>query len=231
MFITLEGPDGAGKSLQAERLARALRTEGQGVTVAREPGGTRLGEHIRTLLLQHDAPRTPIADALLFNSARAQLVREVIEPALGREETVICDRFADSTLAYQGFGSGLDLDMLRSLERLATGGLRPDMTILLDLPPQEGLARRTRGPASDVTRFERIDRSKAEAGAEDAGFDAAFHERVREGYLALAAQEPDRWRIVDARPDPDTVAKAVAMSLQGSPAIGEPSTTHLRMTS
>jgi dTMP kinase len=185
LFITLEGPEGAGKTTQAEALRSTLEGEGRQVVLVREPGGTPLGERIRALLLERSAEAPAIAaraDALLFNAARAQLVEDVIAPALGRGSIVISDRFADSTLAYQGFGAGLPIEDLRALARLATGGLRPDLTILLDLPPASGLARK----GADVTRFE-------------ADFDEAFHARVRQGFLELAGEEPERFAVVDAR--------------------------------
>jgi dTMP kinase len=124
----------------------------------------------------------------LFNAARAQLVREVLQPALAAGRTVVCVRYADSTLAYQGYGAGLDLDTLRALEAVATGGLRPDVTIVLDLPAEVGLHRKQ----GEQTRFE-------------TAFDLAFHQRVRSGFLALAAAEPERFRVIDARADPDSV--------------------------
>ncbi len=207
-FITLEGPDGAGKSMQAERLADSLRREGLTVLLTREPGGTELGERIRALLLEGTAPaRGPRADALLFNAARAQHVADVIRPALERGEVVVCDRFSDSTLAYQGHGAGLDVEALGRICAWATGDLRPDLTILLDLPVEAGLERRAAGPAVGRTRFE-----------DEARHDRAFHERVRAGFHALAAAEPDRWRTVDASNEPDLVARDVmdaAMALLG----------------
>ena len=196
-FITIEGPEGAGKTTQAARLETWLRDAGWAVVRTREPGGTRLGERLRDLLLEGgaaDAPIDPLADALLFNAARRQLVGEVIAPALLDGVSVVCARFADSTLAYQGYGSGLDLDTLRSLESVATGGLRPDLTILLDLPVEVGLARKTQ--AIDRTRFE-------------TGFDVAFHRRVRDGFLALANGDPGRFTIVDATLAEDAVWSAV----------------------
>lgn len=193
-FITLEGPDGAGKTLQAERLTAALRARGLTVRLAREPGGTSLGDRIRAILLTPgEPPIAPRADALLFNAARAQHVAEVIRPALESGAVVVCARYADSTLAYQGYGSGLPLAELRAIGDLATGGLRPDRTILLDIPAEVGLARKT---ADGVTRFE-------------ASFDVAFHRRVREGFLTLAAAEPERWAVVDATAPPDDVAGRV----------------------
>jgi dTMP kinase len=192
-FITIDGPDGGGKTTQAERLAAALRERGDAVVLTREPGGTLLGERIRTLLLDAAAaPHAALADALLFNAARAQLVREVIEPSLAAGRTVICARFADSTLAYQGHGAGVPLETLRSLESIATGGLRPDRTILLDLPAEVGLRRK----GAEQTRFETT-------------FDLDFHRRVRSGFLALAAAEPERFRVVDARAEEEQVFRHV----------------------
>jgi len=218
-FITLEGPDGAGKSLQAARLADTLRQAGRRVTLTREPGGTPLGERIREILLQgDDAARSPEADALLFMAARSQLVRDVIRPALGRGEVVVCDRFGDSTIAYQGYGGGVDVDTLRVLERVATGGLRPDLVILLDLPASEGLTRRARGGPGELTRFERSD-----------AHDIAFHERVRSGYLELARLDPDRWRVVDGSRDRDAVADEIGRVVQTTLTPSEPIGPLVRM--
>jgi dTMP kinase len=197
-FITIEGPEGAGKTTQAARLEAWLRDAGIPVIGTREPGGTRIGERIREVLLdgtQHVAGEIdPLVDALLFSAARRQLVGEVIRPALSAGITVVCARFTDSTLAYQGFGSGIDLATLRSLERIATDGLRPDLTILLDLPVEDGLARKAAG--TDETRFE-------------TGFDVAFHRRVRDGFLALAAAETGRFTVVDAASSADDVWSGV----------------------
>jgi len=211
VFITLEGPDGSGKTSQAARLAASLEAEGHAVILAREPGGTELGERLRELLLHRDdLTIEPLADALLFNAARAQLVGEVIRPALAAGRTVVCARFADSTLAYQGHGAGLDLALLRGLATIATAGLRPDLTILLDLPVEAGLARKRRGRAA-LTRFE----SRA---------DVAFHRRVRDGFLRLARAEPGRWRVVDAARPRTAVAAdvkaAVRSYLDASPRPG-----------
>jgi dTMP kinase len=193
-FITVEGPDGAGKTLQAQRLAAALEARGHAVRLTREPGGTALGERLREILLGSDQPLiSPRADALLFNASRAQLVAEVIRPALEAGIVVVGARHADSTLAYQGYGAGLPLAELRALADVATGGVRPDRTILLDLPVELGLSRKT---ADGVTRFE-------------AAFDVAFHQRVRDGFLALAAAEPDRWVVIDAAAALDEVADRV----------------------
>lgn len=199
-FITFEGPEGAGKTTQAAELRASLEATGHDVIVVREPGGTPAGERIRSLLL--DAHETgfalgPRTDALLFNAARAQLVDDVIEPALAAGTTVISTRFADSTLAYQGDGAGLALDDLRALERFATSGLRPDLTILLDLPVEVGLGRK----GGEETRFE-------------TAFDRAFHDRVRQGFLRLASEEPERFAIVDGRLPRDEVARAVAAAVE-----------------
>lgn len=197
VFITIEGPDGAGKSSQADRLVARLRAGGRAVTQVREPGGTPLAEAVR-VLVNGPADHDPWSSALLFNAARAQLVRRVIGPALARGEVVIGDRHADSTLAYQGYGSGLDLDGLRRLDAFATGDVAPDLTILLDLPVEVGLVRRVEGAASGHTRWE-----------DPAQHDRAFHERVRQGYLAMARAQPARWRVVDADRPPDAVASDV----------------------
>ncbi|MBA3877502.1 MAG: dTMP kinase [Anaerolinea sp.] len=200
-FLTLEGPEGAGKTLMAGRLADALRMRGVDVLLTREPGGTRLGERLRDLLLARDSVHIdPLVDALLFNAARAQLVSEVVRPALEAGRVVVCARFADSTLAYQGYGAGVDIDALRELAAVATGGLAPDRTILLDLPPEDGLRRKA---PDDHTRFE-------------AAFDLDFHRRVRNGFLDLARREPARFAVVDALRGVDEVfAGVLSAALQG----------------
>jgi dTMP kinase len=199
-FIVLEGPDGSGKSEQARRLVAHLRAAGHAVTHTREPGGTRLGEQVRAILLDPaPVPRGAMADALLFHAARSQLLDEVIRPALARGDLVVCDRYATSTLAYQGYGSGLDRDALGRLEAWVTGGLRPDLVVLLDVPADVGLARRDAGEAAELTRFE-----------DDRRHDRAFHERVRAGYLEMAATDPARWRVVDAARDAGAVSRDVA---------------------
>jgi dTMP kinase len=197
-FITIDGPDGSGKTTQAAALASHLADRGLDVLVTREPGGTWLGERLREILLARtgsSAATDPLTDALLFNAARRQLVTQVVRPALASGRTVVCARFADSTLAYQGFGAGVPLERLRALEEAATDGLKPDLTILLDVAVEDGLARKSPG---DVTRFE-------------AEFDVAFHRRVRDGFLALAAAEPARFAVIDAtRPIPDVTLAAAA---------------------
>ena len=165
--------------------------------LTREPGGTPLGERVRAVLLEHDGgpPHTARADALLFSAARAQHVDDVIAPALDRGAVVVCDRFADSTVAYQGYGSGLPVERLREIGAFATRGVIPDLTLLLDLSVEAGLARRFAGAPEGVTRFESAD-----------AFDAAFHERVRAGFLELARVEPARWRVIDADRPADAIA-------------------------
>ena len=197
IFVTFEGPDGAGKSSQQALLVERLRRLGREVVATREPGGTELGEGIRSVLLEADSA-DPIVDALLFNAARRALVDEVIRPALTRGAAVICDRFSDSTLAYQGYGAGVPLETLESLAEVATQGLRPSRTVLVDVSVEAGLARRRGGPADELTRFET-----------SADHDGAFHERVRRGYLALAAEAPDRWRVVDGSGAAHEVAERV----------------------
>ena len=201
LLITFEGPEGAGKTVQAKRLVDFLRAEGKPASLTREPGGTRLGEQVRSIVLaqaQGDHAIDPLADALLFNAARAQLVAEVIKPALVADEVVVCARFADSTLAYQGYGAGVGLAELRSIAEIATTGIAPDLTILLDVPPAVGLARK----ADDSrNRFE-------------AAFDLAFHERVRAGFLELARGEPDRWRVIDATRAADAVFADVRAAVE-----------------
>jgi dTMP kinase len=190
MFITLEGPEGGGKTTQLRLLAAFLREQGYDVVATREPGGTSIGDQIRCVL--HDTANTamsPTAELLLYAASRAQLVDQVIRPALAAGQVVLCDRYADSTLAYQGYGRGLDLAMLATLATIATGGLQPDLTLLLDLDVERGLARRR----DEGEEMNRLDLETV-----------AFHRRVRDGYLALCAADPARWRLIDAgRPAAD----------------------------
>jgi dTMP kinase len=184
MFITFEGPDGSGKTSQIGMLADHLRARGFTVVTTREPGGTAIGDQIRACL--HDVANTAMAaetELLLYSASRAQLVREVIRPSLAAGHVVLCDRFADSSMAYQGYGRELNREQLALLTAVATGGLKPDLTILLDIDVERGLARR-------ATNHEEMNRLDLET--------VAFHNRVRHGYHALVAQEPDRWRVVDA---------------------------------
>ncbi len=191
MFITLEGPEGSGKSSQIRLLHEYLQAQGTAVCLTREPGGTPIGDEIRACV--HNVQNTgmsPEAELLLYSASRAQLVREVIRPSLAAGLVVLCDRFYDSTLAYQGYGRGLDLTALRQITDFATGGLKTDLTLLLDIDVEVGLARRAGGG-------EEMNRLDLET--------VAFHQRVREGYHQLAAQEPVRWVIVDAARPPTAV--------------------------
>jgi dTMP kinase len=198
-FITFEGGEGCGKSTQVVRLAAALEERGLKVLLTREPGGTRLSELIRTLL-KDEAEDPPVdrAELLLFLAARAQLVRNVIAPALEAGTWVISDRFSDSTVAYQGYGRGLPVDFVRAANDFACEGLRPDLTFLLDLDP-ETAERRMRGrEAATNTSADRIER----AGS-------GFHARLRKGFLELAAADAPRFSVVDASKSPDEVASVV----------------------
>jgi dTMP kinase len=197
-LVTIEGPDGAGKTSQARRLRDRLVARGHDVVLTREPGGTAVGERIREVLLDPTMGHLdPATDALLFNAARARLVREVIRPALELGRIVISTRFADSTIAYQGYGGGVPLADLEAMARLATDGLVPDLTVLLDVPVEVGLGRKS---GHEITRFE-------------TEFDVAFHRRVRDGFLALAAAAPDRFAVVDASQTEDAVERAVAAAV------------------
>ncbi|MGE0228385.1 MAG: dTMP kinase [Dehalococcoidia bacterium] len=180
-FVTLEGGEGAGKSTQIQTLAVLAREAGIEVVTCREPGGTVLGERLRAALFDLERAPEPLAELLVFNAARAQLVVEVIRPALEDGALVLCDRFTDSTVAYQHYGRGLPLETVEAVNRAATGGLTPDLTILYDLPPEVGRARGQHG-GSDYLEREAL----------------AFHERVRSGYLTLARAEPERWLVLDA---------------------------------
>jgi len=188
-FLTLEGPEGSGKTTQAELLAGRFSAAGVRVVVTREPGGTPLGDRLRELLLDPAQGAVhPRTELLLYEAARAQHVEEVIRPALAEGALVICDRFMDSSAAYQGHGLGLPLEQVLSLNSFATGSLRPHLTIVLDLDPAAGLQR-----ARSTARPDRIEQREA-----------TFHRRVREGFLALAWREPDRFVVLDATlPPPD----------------------------
>ena len=194
LFVTLEGPDGGGKSTQASRLVDYLQGCGLNVLLTREPGGTLIGDQIRrTLMDLGNTGMHPRTEILLFSASRAQIVHQVIRPHLESGGIVVCDRFYDSTLAYQGYGHGLDLRALQTITAFATGGLRPDLTLLLDLPAEDGLRRRKRGG-----QWNRLD-----------AYDLAFHQRVRQGYFALADAEPERWVRVDATQPLDAVHAAI----------------------
>lgn len=201
IFVTFEGGEGCGKSTQLRILAQRLEAAGVAVRSLREPGGTAVGEAVRAILLDPDhAGLDDRAEILLYEAARAQLVVDVIEPALAAGEVVLCDRFYDSTTAYQGHARGIPLAHVDALNRAATGGLAPDRTIVLDIEPELGISRATSHGA---------DRIEAE--------DSAFHQRVRCGFLAIAAEEPGRVRVVDATGSIDDVAERVAAALADMP--------------
>ncbi|MBI9082895.1 MAG: dTMP kinase [Desulfobacterales bacterium] len=212
MFITLEGIEGSGKTSQIRHIRAFFEDLGRRCTVTREPGGTGIGEQIRAVLLDPESrDLSPGAELLLYTADRVQHAAEVIRPALTMGHVVICDRYFDATLAYQGYARGLDMALIRALHRLMLDDLTPDLTLLLDLSPDQGLARAwhqidngTR--AGDETRFER------EA--------LKFHEKVRAGYLDLAKQAPHRYRIIDAARSEDDVRQAVRDILSAHPGLG-----------
>lgn len=198
-FITFEGPEGSGKSTHVQELAEQLRTEGRTVVVTREPGGTMLAEKIRSLLRDElDDPPVTRSEVLLFLAARAQVVSQVIRPALARGDWVLCDRFADSTFAYQGYGRGIDIELLKNFNDFATEGLAPDLTILLDVPLEVSRMRLAERQAVTATAADRI---------EQAGVN--FHKRLREGFLKLASAEPDRFVKIDSSGDHSKVSAAI----------------------
>jgi dTMP kinase len=200
LFVTFEGPEGCGKTTQLRLLADHLRELGYDVLTTREPGGTAISDKIRAILL--DPANTEMrasSEFLLFSAARAQHVEQVIVPHLEKGGIVLCDRYADSSLAYQGYGHQLDPDMLRAITSFATSNLVPALTLYLDLPVKVGLERKTGGAGDAWNRMEQKE--------------IAYHERVRAGYLEMAAQEPARWTIVDARGSIDQVQVAIRDSL------------------
>ncbi|HEY3779650.1 MAG TPA: dTMP kinase [Fimbriimonadaceae bacterium] len=195
MFVTLEGPEGAGKSTVMHRLAQSLIDAGHLVVTTREPGDGSLGPKIRNILLEGGA-LDPKAELFLFLADRAQHVSEVIRPALASGHIVICDRYVDSTMAYQGYGRGLDLETLRNWNNFATGNLKPDLTLLVDIEPSLGLAR--------IKHKDRLDAEPLD-----------FHKKVREGFLAESKLDPERWAIIDGSLDLDNV------TLLAQKAVGE----------
>ena|SRR5258708_704384 len=194
IFITFEGPEGSGKSTHIRQLASHLRQKGHRVLVTREPGGTALAQDLRRILLETGQGLSPLAELFLYEADRAQHATETIRPALHRGMTVLCDRYTDSTLAYQGFGRGLDRKTIGVLNRIASGNLRPDLTILLDVPAERGLRLAAR-------------KKKGHDRLEKAGL--AFHKRVRAGFLRLAKQEPRRFRIIAQQKDPEETQRRI----------------------
>lgn len=199
MFITFEGCEGSGKSTQIALLCDALKARGLAVVRTREPGGTPIAEQIRTVL--HDmrnAGMLPATEILLYSASRAQHVGEIIRPALERGALVISDRYAESTMAYQGYGRGLDLQALQLITRFATGNLQPDLVVYLDLDVEVGLARKRRDLEAGRGEWNRMDQQTL-----------AFHSRVRQGYLTMAAEEPQRWLTIDASQSIDAIHRAI----------------------
>jgi dTMP kinase len=195
-FITFEGIEGSGKTTQIVLLANYLQLHHRQVTLTREPGGTLIGDQMRKILLDPDnSMLVPAAELLLYAAARAQHLEELIRPELEAGKIVLCDRFSDATLAYQGYGRGLDREMIKTFDRLVTGGIRPDLTVLLDIDAEAGVSR-ARG---------RNNKLGLEAEARFENEEVAFHDRVRQGYLALARAEPDRFRLVDASATPEVI--------------------------
>lgn len=195
MFITFEGPDGSGKTMQINPTADFLRSRGLSVFTAREPGGTSIGDQVRSVLMNlENTSMNPRAETLLFCAARAQLVDEVIRPHLEKGDVVVLDRYADSTMAYQGYGHQNDLGLIRSLLDFATGGLKPDLTLLLDIDPAEGLMRRQKNGGE----WNRLD-----------AYQLQYHQRVRQGYLEMAQADPQRWQLIDASQTPDMVQSRI----------------------
>lgn len=194
MFMTLEGPEGSGKTSQIPALTEYLRQLGHDVLTTREPGGTPISDQIRGVLINmENTALTPRTEILLFLAARAQLVDQLIKPALAEGKIVLCDRYGDSTLAYQGYGHQTDLEVLRHLLAFATGGLKPDLTILLDLDVETGLMRKKK-----VDEWNRLD-----------AYEVAFHQRVRQGYHQLIKEEPQRWAVIDASQPKEIVQQAM----------------------
>jgi dTMP kinase len=196
LFITFEGPEGCGKTTQMRLLADYLREQGHDVLTTREPGGTAIGDRVRAILLDpKHTEMLPPTEFLLFSAQRAQHVGQVIHPHLARGGVVLSDRYADSSLAYQGYGHRQDLEVLRAISRFATGGLMPDLTLYLDVAVELGLRRKAGGQGDAWNRMEQKD--------------IEYHERVRAGYLTMAAQDPDRWAVVDASQDVKAVWAAI----------------------
>ena len=205
-FITFEGIEGCGKSTQIRLLARRLEGRGHRLTVTREPGGCPVADKIRGILLDaENRTMVPMAELLLYAAARAQHVREVVAPALDSGMTVLCDRFTDATIAYQGCGRGLDIGTIEDLNRLATAGIRPDLTLLLDCPPETGIGRAlARINGTEGAREERFELESLR-----------FHQRVREGYLDLAGREPGRFIIIDASRSIVEMEEAIVAAVLG----------------
>jgi len=201
MFITFEGIEGSGKTTQVKHVADFLRKKGHDCVITREPGGTPIGKQIRAILLDPASKGlSPLTELLLYTADRVQHVKELLGPSLAAGQTVLCDRYFDATLVYQGYARGLDIELIEQLHRLLLAGLRPDITFLLDLPPETGLSRAW-AQINNGNRTGRESRFEKEA--------LSFHEKVRAGYLTLARKEPERFRIIDASRDVDDVQQEI----------------------
>ena len=208
MFITFEGPDGSGKTTQIRKLIPVLQEKGLDIVHTREPGGTDIGDQIRSVIMNmKNKSMHPRAEILLFCASRAQLVEELIRPSLTEGKFVLCDRYADSTMAYQGYGHGLDRETLSQLLNFATGGLKPDLTLLFDISAEAGLRRRL----SNHEEWNRMD-----------DYALQFHERVRSGYLAMAAAEPERWAVINADRTPEEIHEEVVSVITARAALRGP---------
>lgn len=201
MFITFEGIEGSGKTTQVKHVADFLRKKGHDCVITREPGGTPIGEKIRAILLDPASKgMSALTELLLYTADRVQHVKELLGPSLAAGKTVLCDRYFDATLVYQGYARGLDMELIEQLHKLLLAGLRPDITFLLDLPPETGLSRAW-AQINNGNRTGRESRFEKEA--------LSFHEKVRSGYLTLARKEPERFRIIDACRDVDDVQQEI----------------------
>jgi dTMP kinase len=204
LFITFEGPDGSGKSTQIELAADFLRQKGFNIYCTREPGGSSIGDQIRDVL--HDVKNTEMssrAEILLYSASRAQLVEQVVLPRLAQGDVVLCDRYADSTYAYQGYGRQLDFDTLRTITEFATQALKPDLTIYLDLDVETGLQRKVDANAAGEGEWNRMDQLKVD-----------FHQRVHRGYLEMAKNEPDRWLVINASGTIEAINRSICERLE-----------------
>ncbi len=200
LFITFEGLEGAGKSTQAKLLAERLESLGYPVTLVREPGGTNVGEALRGILADSAYDdMSPLTEVFLFAASRSQLVEQVIRPRLGEGTIVICDRFTDATLAYQGFGRGVHPTQIREISDICSWGVRPDLTFLIDIEPARGLSRVRTRSVETLTKMDRFEQ-----------LDLGFYERVREGYMEIASEEPFRFRVLDGAGEPEPLASKIA---------------------
>ena len=205
MFISFEGIEGSGKTTHVKHTVRFLQDKGHDCVITREPGGTRIGEKIRAILLDPSSKEMdPLTELLLYTADRSQHIKELISPLLSAGKTVVCDRYYDATVVYQGYARGLDTELILRLHRLLFENLKPDITLLLDLPPEIGLSRAWK-------QIDQGDRDRVETRFEEETL--SFHKKVRSGYLEMARLEPERYRIIDASQEPDQVRKEITRTL------------------